>query len=54
MALGHGLVLSLHLIKLLKSSRKFADLMTSKYDSLKDIGCLKPIHLQLQVDNLKA
>lgn len=49
MTLGHGMVLSLHLIKLLKSSRKFTDLMTNKYDSLKDISCLKQIHLQLQV-----
>ena len=47
--LGHGMVLALHLIKLLKSLRKFVDLMTKKYDSLQDIGCLKPIHDQLQV-----
>ena len=47
--LRHGMVLALHLIKLLKSSRKFVDLMTKKYDSLRDICCLKPIHDQLQV-----
>ena len=49
MTLRHGMVLALHLIKLLKSSRKFVDLMTEKYDSLRDIDCLKPIHCQLQV-----
>ena len=50
MALRHGMVLALHLIKLLKSSGKFVDLMT-KNDSLRDINCLEPIHCQLQVSN---
>ena len=49
MVLRHGMVLALHLIKLLKSSRKFVDLMTKKYDSIRNIGCLEPIHCQLQV-----
>lgn len=49
MTLGHGMVLSLHLIKLLKSSRKFTNLMTHKYDSVRGITCLEPIHRQLQV-----
>ena len=48
-ASGHGMVLALHLMKLLKSSRKFTDLMTRHYDPLKGINCLRPIHMQLQV-----
>ena len=48
-AMDHGMVLALHLIKLLKSSQKFVDLMTKKYDSLRVINCLKPIHCRLQV-----
>lgn len=43
------MVLALHLMKLLKSSRKFTDLMTNHYDTLKSINCLRPIHMQLQV-----
>ena len=46
--MAHGMVLALHLIKLLKSSRKFTDLMTSKFDSLRNINCLRAIHDQLQ------
>ena len=45
---NHGMVLALHLIKLLKSSRKFTDLMTLKYDALRNISCLRSIHDQLQ------
>ncbi len=49
MVQGHGMVLSLHLMKLLKSSRRFIDLMTKRYDSLKNISCLTSIHLELEV-----
>ena len=47
---GHGMVLTLHLLKILKSSRKFVDLMTTKFETLcKEIECLRPIHDKLQV-----
>jgi hypothetical protein len=49
MVQGHSLVLSLHLKKLLKSSRRFTDLMTKKFDLLKNISCLKSIHQELLV-----
>lgn len=48
----HGMVLSLHLLKVLNSSRNFVDIMTSKnymYSALININCLKTIHEQLQV-----
>ena len=49
-SMGHTMVLSLHLLKLLKSSRRFIDLMTTvKYDSISCIKCLQPIHSQLKV-----
>ena len=49
---GHGMVVTLHLLKKLKSSRKFVDLMTTKFDMIcKEIECLAPIHKQLQVTN---
>lgn len=54
MVQGHGMVLALHLMKLLKSSRRFTDLMTKKFDALKNISCLKSIHLQLQVGVVKG
>ena len=43
------MVLALHLMKLLKSSRRFTDLMTKKFDAIKNITCLKSIHQELQV-----
>ena len=47
---GHGMVVALHLLKKLKSSRKFIDLMTTKFEILcKEIKCLRPIHEKLQV-----
>ncbi len=49
---GHGMVVALHLFKLLKSSRKFTDLFKKKYDSvLKGINCLEPFYWLLQVCN---
>jgi hypothetical protein len=48
--LGHGMVVALHLLKSLKSSRKFVELMTSKYDArYKAITCLESIHDRLKV-----
>ena len=44
---GHGMVVALHLFKLLKSSRKFTDLFDKKYKTerdLKKINCLKPFY----------
>ncbi len=49
MVQGHGMVLSLHLVKLLKSSRKFVHLMTKRYDDLKNISCIGGIHQELKV-----
>lgn len=45
----HGLALALHLMKLLKSSRRFIDLMTNKFDNLKDISCIGYIHEKLRM-----
>ena len=47
---GHGMVLALHMVKQLKSYRKFSELMTKKYDSLcRWLHCLKPFHEQIDV-----
>ncbi len=48
---GHGMVVALHLFKLLqRSSRKFTDLFKKKCDSVfKGINCLEPFYCQLQV-----
>jgi len=47
---GHGMVLALHMMKLLKSSRKFTELLTTKYDSIcRGLNCLQPFHEQLDV-----
>jgi len=48
-ALSHGMVLSLHLFKLLKSSRRFANLFLTKQDSFKIIRCLQPIQAEFNV-----
>ena len=40
---GHGMVLVLHLVKQLKSSWKFSELLTKKLDSIcPKLHCLKP------------
>lgn len=47
---GHGMVLALHLLKQLKSSHKFSELLTKKYESIYSfLHCLQPIHKQLTV-----
>ena len=47
---GHGMVVALHLFKLLKSSRKFTDLFLKKYESvIRGIKCLEPFYEQLKV-----
>ena len=47
---GHGMVVALHLLKMLKSSRKFIELMTTKFEIVcKKVECLRPIHNQFQV-----
>ena len=47
---GHGMVVALHLLKVLKSSRKFIDLMMTKFEvRCREIKCLWPIHERLQV-----
>lgn len=47
MAQGHGMVLAMHLIKMIKSSRKFVHLMTKTFDNLKNIQCVGYIHDKL-------
>ena len=47
---GHGMVLALHLMTQLKSSRKFLQLLTKKYDSIcSRLHCLQSFHEQLHV-----
>ena len=47
---GHAMVVALHLYKLLKSSRKFTELMTTKFnETIKEVNCLKPIKDQFEV-----
>ena len=47
---GHGMVVAFHLLKVLKSSRKFIELMTTKFEMRsKEIECLRPVHERLQV-----
>lgn len=45
----HGLVLAMHLMKLLKSSRKFIDLMSKNFQHMSNIDCLQQIHTELKV-----
>ena len=47
MAQGHGAVLAVHLMKLLKSSKKIIHLMTKAFDDLKNIECVRYINQQL-------
>lgn len=51
MKLAHGMVLALHLTKLLMSPRRFIYIMTKYSDPLNKINCLEPIHQQLQVSS---
>ena len=44
----HGMVLAMHLIKLLKSSRRFVDLITKEVDDLKCITCLGSVRQKLK------
>ena len=45
---GHGMVLAMHMVKLLKSSRKFSEILTKKYDSIcHGLNCLQTFHEQL-------
>ena len=47
---SHALVLALHLLKHFKSSRKFTDLLTVKFESVcQGISCLKQFHGELKV-----
>ena len=52
---GHGMVLALHMLRKLKSSHKFSELMTKKFEIVcKEVNCLKPIHYRLQVSCVLA
>ena len=45
---GHGLVLSMHMLKELHSFRTFTSLLTEQYNLLCDsINCLRPFHATL-------
>ena len=47
---GHGIVVAHHLLHSLKSSRKFIEFMTTKFNvRYKEIECLRPIHEKLKV-----
>ena len=47
---GHGMVLALHLVKHLKSFRKFSELVTKKYHAICHwLHCLHPFHKQITV-----
>ena len=47
---GHGMVLALHLVKHLKSYRRFSELLTKKFDAICDwLHCLHPFHEQITV-----
>ena len=49
---GHGLVLALHMLRKLKSSRKFSELLSHKFEVVcKEIKCLRPLHERLQVSS---
>ncbi len=48
--LGHSMVLSLQMVKVLKSSRKFTELLTVKYEGFcRGINALRPINQELTV-----
>ena len=46
---GHTLVLALHLLKRLKSFRKFTDLLTVQFDAVRGISCLEQFSVDLKV-----
>ena len=47
---GHGLVLALHMLRKLRSSRKFSELLSHKFEVVcKEIKCLQPLHERLKV-----
>ena len=47
---GHRMVLALHFVTQLKSSRKFLELLTKKYDFIcRGLHCLQAFHEQLHV-----
>lgn len=50
MARQHGMILALHFMKLLKSSKKFIHHITYQFDNLKSINCMKSIHQELLVN----
>ena len=47
---GHGMVLALHMVKQLKSFKKFSELLTKHYDYTYNwLHCLQPFHEQFAV-----
>ena len=51
---GHAMVVALHLYKVLKSSRKFTEMMTRNFDTtIKGVDCLIPFNDQLKVQSTK-
>ena len=50
---GHAMVVALHLYKLLKSSRRFTELMTKNFETtIKGVDCLIPFNDRLKVQIL--
>lgn len=49
MARDHGMVLALHLMRLLNSSRQFTHLITNMFDNLRSVSCMKLVHQELLV-----
>lgn len=50
---GHRLTLGMHLLRHLRSARRFTDLLTNKYESCRDINCMQYFHQQLKVNGGK-
>ena len=47
---GHGMVLALHMVKQLKSSQKFSELLTKHFDyTYNSLHCLQPFHEEFAV-----
>ena len=52
---GHGMVLALHLLKQLKSSHRFSELLTEKYESICHwLNCLQPFHKQFAMSTVSV
>ena len=46
---AHGIMIAYHLLQNLKSSEKFVEFMTTKFDKANEIESLREIHMKMQV-----